>query len=81
MKSGGQELEHWQQESAPAILKRLLVASMAAAMVWRLQRNTSLYKRCVDTFAYRYNEERSFRHYSQIVKRLQHITKKFVYNS
>jgi hypothetical protein len=41
MKSGGQELEHWQQESAPAILKRLLVASMAAAMVWRLQRNTS----------------------------------------
>jgi hypothetical protein len=41
MKSGGQELEHWQQESAPAILKRLLVASMAAAVVWRLQRNTS----------------------------------------
>jgi hypothetical protein len=34
-------LEHWQQESAPAILKRLLVASMAAAVVWRLQRNTS----------------------------------------
>jgi hypothetical protein len=41
MKAGGQELEHWQQESAPAILKRLLVASMAAAVVWRLQRNTS----------------------------------------
>jgi hypothetical protein len=41
MKAGGQELEHWQQESALAILKRLLVASMAAAMVWRLQRNTS----------------------------------------
>ncbi|MDR1268714.1 MAG: hypothetical protein LBK82_04250 [Planctomycetaceae bacterium] len=34
-------MEHWQQESAPAILKRLLVASMAVAMVWRLQRNTS----------------------------------------
>ncbi|MDR1270896.1 MAG: IS4 family transposase, partial [Planctomycetaceae bacterium] len=40
-KAGGQELEHWQQESAPVILKRLLVASMAAAVVWRLQRNTS----------------------------------------
>jgi hypothetical protein len=41
MKSGGLELEHWQQESASAILKRLLVASMATAVVWRLQRNTS----------------------------------------
>jgi hypothetical protein len=33
MKSGGQELKHWQQESASAILNRLLVASMAAAVV------------------------------------------------
>ena len=37
MKSGGQELEHWQQESGPAILKRLLVASMASSTVWQLQ--------------------------------------------
>lgn len=37
MKSGGLQLEHWQQESGPAILKRLLVASMAAALVWQLQ--------------------------------------------
>jgi len=36
MKSGGQELEHWQQESGLAILKRLLVASMACAVVWSL---------------------------------------------
>ena len=33
MKSGGHELEHWQQASGHAILKRLLVAST----VWSLQ--------------------------------------------
>jgi hypothetical protein len=37
MKSGGQQLEHWQQESGLAILKRLLVASMACSVVWSLQ--------------------------------------------
>ena len=37
MKSGGQQLEDWQQESALAILKRLLIASMACATVWCLQ--------------------------------------------
>ena len=37
MKSAGLELEHWQQESGEAIFKRLLVASMAAALVWNLQ--------------------------------------------
>lgn len=37
MKSGGHELEHWQQESGNAILKRLLVASMASATIWRLR--------------------------------------------
>ena len=37
MKSGDHELEHWQQESGLAILKRLLVASMASATVWSLQ--------------------------------------------
>jgi hypothetical protein len=36
MKSGGQELEHWQQESAIAILKRLLIASMAVTAVWQI---------------------------------------------
>jgi len=39
LKSGGQQLEHWQQESGLAVLKRLLVASMACAVVWSLQRN------------------------------------------
>ncbi|MDR3110143.1 MAG: hypothetical protein LBU65_10740, partial [Planctomycetaceae bacterium] len=35
----GQEIEHWQQESGLAILKRLLVVSMACSVVWSLQRN------------------------------------------
>lgn len=39
MKSGGHQLEHWQQESGLAVLKRLLVASMASAVVWSLQRS------------------------------------------
>ena len=41
MKSGGQEVEHWQQESGEAVLKRLLVASMACTVVWSLQRDES----------------------------------------
>jgi len=40
LKSGGQQLEHWQQESSLAILKRLLIASMACATVWCLQEST-----------------------------------------
>ena len=34
MKSAGYQLEAWQQESALAIAKRLLVASMACVTVW-----------------------------------------------
>jgi len=41
MKSAGLELEHWQQQTGRAIMNRLLVASMAAAMVWNLERNPS----------------------------------------
>lgn len=32
-------LENWQQESAGAIARRLLVASMACIVVWRLARS------------------------------------------
>jgi hypothetical protein len=39
MKSHGQQLEHWLQESAPALARRLLVAAMACVVVWQLQRN------------------------------------------
>jgi hypothetical protein len=36
LKSAGQEVEHWQQENGRFILKRLLVASMACVLTWRL---------------------------------------------
>jgi hypothetical protein len=36
LKSGGQQVEAWQQQSAEAIAKRLLVASMACALVWQV---------------------------------------------
>ena len=39
LKSAGHELEHWQQESAEAFARRLVVASMACVLVWRLARS------------------------------------------
>jgi len=41
VKSAGHHLESWQQESAPAIAKRLLVASMACVTVWAIAADTS----------------------------------------
>lgn len=41
LKSAGHQVEHWQQYSRAAIAKRLLVAAMACALVWRLQRQAS----------------------------------------
>ena len=41
LKSGGQQLESWQQESATAIAKRLLIASMVRVCAWELQRQTT----------------------------------------
>jgi hypothetical protein len=37
LKSHGQQLEQWQQETGPAIARRLLVAAMACVVVWHLQ--------------------------------------------
>jgi hypothetical protein len=37
LKSHGQQLEQWQQETGPAIARRLLVAAMACVVVWYLQ--------------------------------------------
>jgi len=37
LKSAGHELERWQQTSAAAISRRLLVAAMACVVVWQLQ--------------------------------------------
>jgi hypothetical protein len=36
LKAAGQQVEHWQQENGRFILKRLLVASMACVLAWRL---------------------------------------------
>ncbi|HVX63944.1 MAG TPA: transposase [Pirellulales bacterium] len=41
LKSGGQQLEHWLQETAAGIFRRLLVASMACVVAWRLERQTT----------------------------------------
>jgi hypothetical protein len=41
LKGHGQQLEHWQQETGPAIARRLLVASMACLVVWQLQAEDS----------------------------------------
>lgn len=36
LKTAGQQVEHWQQEDGRGVLKRLLVASMACVLAWRL---------------------------------------------
>jgi hypothetical protein len=41
LKSEGQQVEHWKHPHGEAIAKRLLVAAMACALVWRLQRQPS----------------------------------------
>lgn len=41
LKSAGHELEHWQQRTAAAVARRLLVASMACVLVWQLGRDPS----------------------------------------
>jgi len=38
LKGAGQQVEHWEQESGEAIFKRLLIASQACALAWRLER-------------------------------------------
>jgi hypothetical protein len=39
LKSAGQQVEHWQQETGSAIAKRLLVAAMACVVVWKIERH------------------------------------------
>jgi hypothetical protein len=41
VKSAGHQLEHWQQETAAAVARRLLVASMACVLVWQIARSTA----------------------------------------
>jgi len=39
LKGAGQQVEQWQQETAAALARRLLVAAMACVVVWRLARD------------------------------------------
>jgi hypothetical protein len=41
LKSAGQHVEQWQQESAAALARRLLIASMACVVVWQLAQDES----------------------------------------
>jgi len=41
LKSAGHQVEHWQQAGGEALAKRLVVAAMACALVWRLEREPS----------------------------------------
>ena len=41
LKSHGQQLEKWEQETGIAVARRLLIASMACVVVWQLQADTS----------------------------------------
>src|SRR5512135_48970 len=42
LKGAGMHLERWQQETASAVAKRLLVASMACVVVWQLARSETV---------------------------------------
>lgn len=41
LKSQGHQLEHWRQQTGPAIARRLLIAAMACVVVWQLQADES----------------------------------------
>ncbi|MGQ0637412.1 MAG: transposase [Planctomycetaceae bacterium] len=41
LKSHGHQLEQWQQQTGPAIARRLLIAAMACVVVWELQADQS----------------------------------------
>lgn len=41
LKGAGQQVEHWQQRSAEAVARRLLVVSAALVLVWQLERAQS----------------------------------------
>ena len=53
LKGAGQQLESWQQESGRAVFNRLLIASQACALVWRLMRAQGEYAQRTRTFLVR----------------------------
>ena len=50
LKQAGQQVEHWEQESGEAIFKRLLIASQACALAWRLMRAEGESAECTRAF-------------------------------
>ncbi len=42
LKEAGHQVEQWQQQTAEAIARRLLVAAMACVVVWKLERATAV---------------------------------------
>jgi len=53
LKSAGLQLESWQQESAAAIARRLLVACMACVVAWQLEAQTTPAAKSCQTFIVR----------------------------
>jgi len=53
LKEAGHQLESWLQETAEAVVKRLLIAAQACAVVWRLMRKEGAYADQVRTFLVR----------------------------
>jgi hypothetical protein len=53
LKGAGHQLEHWQQETAAALARRLLVAGMACVLVWEVARSTAPEAEQVRTFLVR----------------------------
>jgi hypothetical protein len=41
LKSAGQHVEQWRQETAAALVRRLLITAMTAVLVWHIARDTS----------------------------------------
>jgi Transposase DDE domain len=41
LKSAGEQIEQWQQETAATLVRRLLVTAMSAVLVWHIARDTS----------------------------------------
>ncbi len=50
LKQAGQQVEHWEQESGEAIFKRMLIASQACALAWRLMRADGESAECTRAF-------------------------------
>lgn len=53
LKQAGLQLEHWEQESGPAIFKRLLIASQACVLTWRVMREKGEFAQQVRQFLVR----------------------------